>query len=185
MKKNTKGAIELSANFIVIILISIVVLVGGLALFFKMSSNLKGTVETLDSQTEDNIKSVMLSNNYRVAVYPTDLTIGVGDSQMVGLGIVNIFDQPDSRDFTISVVPTCYDKSGISYSCPIDEVFYTLTSPGVSTKPKEQIVKGILLTVPKTGINKGQIVYTISVATDDGSGNKVSFGKTQAYITVP
>ena len=70
-RKFKRGAIELSANFLVIIIISIVVLAGGLTLFFKLKDSTQKYVNDLDSQTQDKLKSMMLSNNYRVAVYPT------------------------------------------------------------------------------------------------------------------
>ena len=96
-RRHRKGAIELSANFIVVIIISFVILVGGISIFFKLKASAQNYVDTVDKQTQDNIKSIMLSNNYRVAVYPRDLTLKSGDGEQVGIGITNIDDV--AKDF--------------------------------------------------------------------------------------
>jgi uncharacterized protein YneF (UPF0154 family) len=182
-KNNRKGQIELSANFIVIIIISVVILVGGLALFFKMKNSAQSYVDKLDAQTEENIKSMMLSSGYRVAVYPQDLSISNGNGKMIGIGITNIFTIP--TEFTIRIKYINRYATASSLPDPVlpttDYNLYFLMSGNkitdkVTVQPNSQITKGILLSLPKTA-GKGQYVYTIEVLNDTQP-----YGTLQVYV---
>ncbi|MGV8141523.1 MAG: hypothetical protein ACP5NW_03735 [Candidatus Woesearchaeota archaeon] len=177
-----KGAIEISANFLVIIIISIVILAGGLSLFFSMKDKLQDEVDRLDQRTIDMIKSMMLSNNYRVAVYPQDAIVPTGDSVHVGVGITNNINAPSTR-FNVNVTKIVRYNQSTSVGTPISPVFirqYFSVSPGyVNISQGEQEVKGVLLIMPKNS-TKGQYVYTINVT----SLSPVrEYGIVQVYVT--
>ena len=185
-RRHRKGAIELSANFIVVIIISFVILVGGISIFFKLKASAQNYVDTVDKQTQDNIKSIMLSNNYRVAVYPRDLTLKSGDGEQVGIGITNIDDV--AKDFTIKLYAVKYYQSA---DTPVmdtidggrEEAYYIQSSTTPFTiAPKNQVVKGVLLKMPDT--RRGQYVYTFDIITtaDDGTGD-YNYGVVQVYVT--
>jgi uncharacterized protein (UPF0333 family) len=176
IKHNRKGAIELSVNFIIVIILSIVVLVSGLTLFFRMMSDVQTTVGTLDIQTKANIKNMMLSNNYRTAVYPTDEEIPNNDAQLFGVGITNIYDEKTNFTIMLSSVKY-YARTAVGeLKNPVSN-YYNITSGGkVEVAPHDQVVKEILLKMPK-GSLKGQYVYTISVVNGTNS-----YGTLQVYI---
>jgi len=188
-RKQNKGAIELSANFIVIIIISIVILAAGLGLFFKIKANAQSYVDTLDGQTQDKLKSMMLSNNYRVAVYPGDIDLGSGDAQLVGVGITNIYDS--RTNFTVNIDNTNGVKyystptsSGINPAPRYTDVktFYSISGYSVDVDPKSQVTKGILIRMPDT--HKGQYVYTVRIssnATASAPANS-NYGTVQVYV---
>jgi len=163
-KSHRKGQIELSANFIIVIIISIIIVVGGLVMFFKMKNNAQSIVTTLDSQTQDRIKSMMLSGTEHVAVYPSDPTIGTGDSQLIGVGVTNNFDV--ETNFTVDVIKVeRYIKDaavGVSLATSTNMANYRdINSPKLKLAPHSQEVKSILIKMPDS--IKGQYVYTIQI----------------------
>ncbi len=193
MKLKRKGAIELSANFIVVIIISLIIVVGGLTMFFKMKNNAQSYVDALDSQTEDRIKSMMLSGTDRVAVYPIDFTIGSNDAKMVGVGITNIHSGPNPTLFKVEItnVQMYTDIKAVPEGTPVvksllvpPSKYYDMTPNALSINPHDQKVKGILIKIPKGSI-KGQYVYTLNVTADksDGSGYN-EYGILQVFANV-
>jgi hypothetical protein len=179
-----KGAIELTANFLVVIIISAVIVVGGLAMFFKLKASAETYVKDIDSQTEERIKSMMLNNNGRVAVYPNDLTIAIGDGHAVGLGITNSFTDP--KDFKI-VVKVKYYAPGAENSVSISETdYYSMLQPStINILQGDQIVKSIVLKIPKVGSEgKGQYVYTLKVQYVE-AGVDTDYDTVQVYVNTP
>ncbi|MGV8171623.1 MAG: hypothetical protein ACP5OA_02930 [Candidatus Woesearchaeota archaeon] len=184
IKHQRRGAIELSANFLVVIIISIVILVGGLTLFFKLIGNLNDTASALDSQTEDQVKHMMLNTGGRVAVYPSDPIIPVGDAAMVGVGVNNMLDM--QTVFTVLVASVMfYDETngGMMVSNnPIYDDYCAATSYDLSVSPGSQGVMGILLKIP-TGSSSGQYIYTIQVW--DPLVWTAPYGTVQVFVNVP
>ena len=182
---NRKGAIELSASFIVIMVISSVIVVGGLGLFFKLKNIAQQYVSTIDSQTESKIKSIMLNNNYRVAVYPQDPVINPNDAVMIGIGITNI--NPDVKTFEVKLASVKYyakdDVTGslvASNANPTDLLkYYEISGSTISIAANTQAVKGMLLKMPE-GKPKGQYVYTITTKI---VGDINNYGVVQVYAT--
>jgi len=179
-RKFKRGAIELSANFLVIIIISIVVLAGGLTLFFKLKDSTQKYVNDLDSQTQDKLKSMMLSNNYRVAVYPSDLELGTGDAKLVGIGITNNYPDLPSTTFDIVISVKYHSDPTAGGGSPanfLEAKFYDMSSYTVSIEPTVQVTKGILIKMPDS--TPGQYVYTITVKK---SGSTENYGTVQVYV---
>jgi hypothetical protein len=182
---NRKGAIELSANFIIVMIISMVILAAGIGLFFKLKNNAQQYVDTLDGQTESKIKSIMLNNNYRVAVYPQDPEIEPNDAVMIGIGITNIYPEEKTFSVTLSKV-TYYSKDNVDGAVEDDinalKEYHEISSPTVTIAPNTQIVKGMLLKMPQ-GVQRGQHVYTITVKDMSASPSSQAYGVIQVYAT--
>ncbi len=180
--KAKKAAIELSANFIVIIIISIVILAGGLMLFFKIKDSAQSYADKLDSQTQDKLRSVMLSNNYKTAIYPTDITIDNNKAELIGIGITNIYDVRTT--FRIRLM---YVKEYDSYNNLVGTIsdistlgtYYTLSNSTVDIAPYDQTTKGMLLRMP-SNTTSGQYVYTINI-----TSNTQAYGLQQVYVNNP
>ncbi|HEY9702965.1 MAG TPA: hypothetical protein V6C58_10990 [Allocoleopsis sp.] len=182
---NRKGAIELSANFIIVMIISMVILAGGLGLFFKLKNSAQQYVDTLDGQTESKIKSIMLNNNYRVAVYPQDPNIEPNNAEMIGIGITNIY--PEQKTFTIELSKvTYYAKDNVDGVVLSDtnalKDYYDISSTSLTIGPNTQVVKGVLLKMPE-GVKRGQHVYTITVRDSSASPSSQAYGVVQVYAT--
>jgi hypothetical protein len=186
-RHNKKGAIELSANFIIVIIISLVIVVGGLSMFFNMKKNAQKLVDTLDDQTQERIKNMMLSGTERVAVYPSDPTLVSGDAKLIGVGITNIYDGPGQADFDIQIVGVdFYPKNNPNAATPMNPANYAdSVQSSITIQPHSQAVKGILLRMPGSSL-KGQYVYTIDITVDDRSGTGFQpYGVLQVYASNP
>jgi hypothetical protein len=185
MKLKRKGALELSASVIVVIVISIVILVGGLSMFFKLKTNAQSYVDSLDSQTEDRIKSMMLSGTDHVAVYPSDPIIGPNDAQLIGVGITNIYDGTAPLNFKVEITAITIYSQTTETPVPNSDLikYYDMTATPISIAPHNQYVKGILLKIP--GSTKGQYVYTIKILVEDTGTNVFKeYGVLQVYAIV-
>jgi hypothetical protein len=93
-----KKGIELSINFIVILIISLIIFVGGLAFtnkFMKLAIDRKAE---LDQQTEYEIEQ-LLADGAPVAIPHNKKTTKIGKSLLFGLGINNIHREP--RNFYV------------------------------------------------------------------------------------
>ncbi len=177
---NTKAAIELSVNVIVVIVISVVIIVAGFALLAKMRSGAQNYVDTVDSQTQEKIKAMMLNSDQRVAVYPRDLTLSRGDSQLVGVGISN--DANTKDNFTIDASACKYfDSAGkeIATGCGTNIQIQPVAKIDVDVGAKSQESKGILFSVAKSAPS-GEYVYTISVK----NSTSADYGVSKVYIIV-
>jgi hypothetical protein len=199
-KMRKKGAIELSVNFIVIIIISMAVLAGGFVLFNKLRSSAVKYVETVDSQTEAKLKSVMLSNALDVAVYPTDITLKSGQSLPIAIGITNRFD--NARCFQVQRIDINPLPSTVSFFPNLNTLGLAPTGWANNVRmptnilrinPKSQVSRTVLFTMPSAppgNRGKGTYLVTLSVRFSTNSPancatatwNAVAYGRTNVYI---
>ena len=86
-----KKAIQLSINFLVIIIISIVMLSSGILIIKKYFKTADEIQLQLDEQTINDIGNLLDSGN-QVAIQLNKKTIPAGESAIFGIGVINIFD---------------------------------------------------------------------------------------------
>jgi hypothetical protein len=206
-----KGAIELSLNFLVIIIVSMVILSGGLVIFFKLKASAQQTVEILDDQIQSQLKSLMLSNNYNVAVWPNQVEIAPKKSVLVGLGITSTL--PNSQLFYMPGIPTLKIQYYPTPNSPaqsiaaINVVNPTLDQYSADNRtirltrkrgeentpsnilanitPQQQSVFSILVAAPRT-LNKGEYILTLYIRNTTRSNivNNIDYGVTKLYMSV-
>ncbi|MBN1157541.1 hypothetical protein JXA85_08025 [Candidatus Woesearchaeota archaeon] len=100
-----KGAIELSANFIVVLALSAVLIVGGFILIKNIFTKTIDIKETLDEQTELEIEN-MLSSGAKVAIPFSTKEAEKGKLVTFGIGILNILKvgSSDQNQFSVSIL---------------------------------------------------------------------------------
>lgn len=204
-----KAAIEFSANVIVIVVISTIILSLGLIMFFNIKGNAEKYTEAISDQTKQELKALMLNDNSKISVYPNDLTIPAGKSEMTTVAVMNTFDTQQS--FSSQKVT---DWSVLYYSSPEsspDQLKGTnnnnnwwknsesiiINTVGSNTywslsniNPGEQIFKNILIKIPKTA-KKGEYVISVNITKDldQGQGSCApscpTYALTKIYVTVP
>ncbi len=101
-----KGAIELSVNMLVVIILSIVILVGGIAFLYKMIGDAGTIKDQLDSRTELEIQRLLIDQGKPVALPYYSKSVGREQSAVYGIGIRNTFSE--SKEFQLSVT---FDKA--------------------------------------------------------------------------
>lgn len=205
---NNKAAIEFSANVIMILIISSVILGLGLMLFFNLKGQAEKYTDTIEQQTAEQLKALMLNDNSRVAIYPNDLTIQPGKSQMTTIAVQNLlneqfyftspavtainvlwFPTPTSNPQTIS--PSSSPPPSPSWWKNQDAIIVSKTGNFDyinfgQIRPGEQNFRNILIKMPKTA-KKGQYVITINIRNSTGSvcNNCPIYGLAKLYINVP
>ncbi|MBD3354943.1 hypothetical protein GF361_03080, partial [Candidatus Woesearchaeota archaeon] len=105
---NKKG-IELSVNFLVIVIISLVILSSGILIVRRYFSTAEDIKTQLDEQTERQIEA-SLGQGKMISVPFKRKTIGRGESDILGLGVLNIEDHRTEFNVNISL-SSAYDKN--------------------------------------------------------------------------
>jgi hypothetical protein len=199
-----KGAIELSVNFIIVIVISIVIVAGGFVIFYNLKNKAVDFVTTVDIQTQERLKAMMMSDNIDVVVYPQDLSIDNGKKALVSFGITNTLNE--KQNFLIQNSYTLFyfenpDMAGVDVKSlpPLQRPSFVIGTNSVgdtllgSADPKDQLMRGIFISMGKNA-KSGQYIYTftiqrapISVGTDCYRNLRDCpvYGKVKVYITNP
>lgn len=207
---NRRAAIELSANVIMIMVISSVILGLGLMLFFNLKGQAERYTDTIEQQTAEQLQALMLNDNSRVAIYPNDLTIQPGKSQMTTVAVQNMLDgEFYFSSPAVTAMNVTWFTSPTSDPQKIDPVYpLPLNNPNAWWKnsnaiivsntgvqnylnlgkinPGEQGFKNILIKMPKTA-KQGQYVITINIRYSPGTAcnDCPTYGLVKLYITVP
>src|SRR3989338_3003294 len=87
MRIRNKKGMELSVNFLVIIIISLVLF--GMSLYFinQFRQVGAGYEASLDSYAVEQLRS--LSRDKSFGLYPAEVKLGVGGSEVIGVGVTN------------------------------------------------------------------------------------------------
>ncbi|MBW2989624.1 hypothetical protein KY358_04885 [Candidatus Woesearchaeota archaeon] len=99
---NRRSALQLSVNFIVILIICIVVFTFSIYILRRMFSHAETIKMTYDERAEKEIER-LLDDGSRVAVPFDTKSIFNGDSGTFGLGVLNILGTSSSNTFQINI----------------------------------------------------------------------------------
>ncbi|MDO8741049.1 MAG: hypothetical protein Q7J54_05760 [Candidatus Woesearchaeota archaeon] len=180
--KNKKG-MELSINFIVMLILAIVVFGLAVTLTYKFMQQAYTTQRELDQQTRAQILDA-LDTGAKVAVIPESINIRTGKSDIVGIGIRNILDSGDT--FSISVKwSAAIDEQGETISTATEGTTKWFIYPTTKTIKKfERDAVGVAFNIPG-GAKAGTYIYDVMVCKPEVLvGNCIadpSNAPTQAY----
>src|SRR3989338_1026376 len=186
-----KRAIELSLNFIVIIIISITLFIFGIRFMSQLSSQAfelqKLTLDDLDAR----IANFACEGSDRVCIGADRQTIPKGKFGVFGVKILNVLDPQSGQgqDFEITVaLSTFVPKNNPSASGPPLEI--KPKARNVFIKANEEKEAGIGIEVPKTA-EPGTYVFNIQIKTNikQADGSYIFSSYTSAplkvYVDVP
>lgn len=195
---NSKKAMELSINFIVILILTVVTFGGGLILAKNMFSSAGSIKDKISSQQEKQIQDMMLNTDELVVLPTNKATLNPGAHTALGLGINNVL-KTGSNSNTFKVIKNlstfqpknaadavCFD--GTSWTsqtgCGADPTnFVMLIADTYTVKKNDQNVVDLSVIVPKTA-KKGTYVYNIDVMYLKENGNINTPGDFQNYDTI-
>ena len=124
---STKGAIGLSMNVLVIIIISIVILVGSVSFLYNLINKSEEFRQGLDQQTESQLKQLLIDQGKLTAVYPYKVTMSHGEEKVFGIGVLNVnIDSGASFSVNICLYFNCISPSVTCPSPPSAIFFPTL-----------------------------------------------------------
>jgi len=167
MVKNKKG-IELSVNFMVVVILSVVMLSLGLILikqFFSKADDIKGTIE---DATEKDMEDILTQDD-TVAVPINRRVIERGKSDFFNLYVLNILGNTQTFDVTISF-NKAYDEFNQEITVNEDEThpdawLYYVDSFQLENNQAKKLK--ILVNVPKE-VEIGEYIFNVNVGPDYG-----------------
>lgn len=175
----SKKAIELSLNFIVILIISIIIFGFGVAFISKLSSQATELQEMTTSELDERIGSLICEGSDRVCIGVDRKTIKRTKFDVFGVKIVNILDNQNFEIVVSRPMPSGYmrDKNEIRG----DGLVWSPKSRSVFIEKNEERVVGIGIQVPPDAVS-GTYIFNVQIRTADG----VPYSATQKlYVDVP
>ncbi len=189
MMKNKKG-LELSVNFLVILIIAIVVFGFGLAFVSKFFAGAKEMKAQLDSETQKRIE-YLLNTGEQLVMPVNTKTIQSGKNAVFGIGILNILG--NKTTFMINLRCTLMldkndnakpDSELTKYCKGVEMSRGWLFSDSVieTVENNEQKIIPILISVPQ-GTPSGKYVFTVTVTYGE---NNIQYDvPRKIYVIVP
>lgn len=180
MKINKKG-FELSINFIVILIISIVIFGFGIKFAYDIMNQAEELKDITLKDIEANLESIMCDSSERICVGTSTREIRPNKRGFFTVGILNTYN--DIKDFYIDVEEP--DSEGI----PQIGKKYWLLKNELTIGPNEQKKVGIAVQVPG-GTKKGTYVLNVYVCSDESisceKNSDKRYSTTQKlYVVVP
>ena len=172
-----KGAIGLSINTLVIIIISIVILSGGVGLLYKFVGGSEEIKEQLDARTSAELERLLVNQGQRVALPLHKAVVPRGESHVFGLGIMNI---GEGEVFRVEITTaTKVDLEGNDLQVEvIDWVLYDNGEKNILEGESRK--ETIMVSVPE-GAPLGIYSFNARVYSEDGE----RYGQTQKFhVTV-
>lgn len=146
-----RGTIQLSAQFLVMMILTLVVLGVGFGIFYKVLDKSSDLGAEVDQQTKNRINQLLLDGD--LAIAPPVLRLQSGKSASAAIGIFNI-DGETSTTFDISISSAATEVS-------------TTNPPVIAVLPDIEIgplARGYArISVDADGSPAGQYVYTVTV----------------------
>jgi len=170
-----KKAIELSINFLVIIILSLAMLGLGIQMmrsFFTQSVQMHQEL----SEREAAMIESMLDRGEKVAISINSKIITRGDVDTFGLGILNVLDSTEK--FTIAYTVVANDINNIVIPDPGQKIKIILENSEIDLKPNDREKINIFAKVDKEA-EKGNYVYTVVVS----RGSEV-YGRARFIVVV-
>jgi len=159
---NQKGALGLSINILVIIIISLVILGAGVAFLYNFVGGAEKIKAELDVRTEAELERLLTDQGKKVALARNTVTLNSGDNHVFGLGILNLNAQEYGKEFSISVT---HSKSAdeqdqkLIYDASSWLLYNTET---IKIMENDHHTEPILVSVPKDA-PKGTHIFNVEV----------------------
>ena len=187
-----KRGIELSLNFLVILIISIIIFGFGVRFIYKLYSSATDLQELSMSQLDKKIGDIVCEGSDRVCIGIDKKTIKRTKFDVFGIKIINILD--DEKNFIVKVsTPKDGTVVFLGYTRDNKKIPITSEFPGLKVNPQQRPVKieknevravGIQITVPAKAIS-GTYIFNVDITYKDLTADE-KYGSTQKlYVDVP
>jgi hypothetical protein len=175
--KNKKG-IQLSVNFLVIIIISLVVLGMGFTFLFKLFDQANQGKEDLDDRTEQALLRLLIDEGKRVALPLHIANLYGGDSHTFGIGVLNVALSGDEFWLHIELDSATNVNNEAINTDTSEWVLYQGVS-AIGIKEAEHRIEPIRVDVPGNA-PKGKYIFNAQVYED--AEKTIQYGNTQKFI---
>lgn len=146
-----KASLELSVNFIIVLIICVLLLMMGLYFLRKGSTAFESEYEKIKDIRESQAREAISKSGQPVIVYPSNIQLNRGEDYIFSLGILNQLGS--DQDFVVYVVEG-------SVNNPANEILYSRAVPSLRVKSSQTGFIPIKITTAK---DRGKISYTFNV----------------------
>lgn len=174
-----KGAIDLSINMLIVVIISIVILSSGIILMYQFISGAEEIKMDLDQRTNNELERLLVNQGERVALPLHIADVSRGGTHLFGLGILNTLGT--NQEFLITIeLRRVSDESEHEITDKINKAevrgWLLYNSQPIFIAEGSNIKEPILVSIPKNVI-KGQYIFIAKVQTALGNdyGNPQQF----------
>ena len=175
----SKRGIELSMNFIVVLIISIVLFAFGIRFIYKLVSDTQDFAGMTFDQLDSAISDLICESSDRVCITGDQKEVRRDQITVFGIKINNVLD---SQNFDITVTrpsPGGYTKTNKEIFG--DKIDWKPKTRSVYIASNEEMKVGIGIYVPKTSVS-GTYIFNVEIKGQDGS----SYSNVQKfYVNVP
>ena len=174
-----KGALDLSINIIVIVIISMVILTSGITLLYKFIGQAEEIKADLDQRTEDELERLLVDQGKQVALPFYSANLFPGDSKVFGLGILSLSLNNFKLDIQLS---KAVDDEGVDITERERiraESWLLYPTEEMRFEENEHKKIGILVKVSDEAV-KGEYIFNVKVL-KPGEDNKL-YGNIQKLV---
>ena len=174
-----KKAIELSLNFIIIIILSIIIFGFGVRFISKLSTQAIELQEITTSELDERIGNLVCEGSDRVCVGIDRKTIRRTKFDVFGVKIINILEGQNFDIIISRPSPSGYTKS--KQPIDADGLIWNPKARSVFIEKNEEKILGIGVQVPANAIS-ATYIFDVRIQTADGK----PYSSTQKlYVDVP
>jgi hypothetical protein len=178
MKK--KGAIGLSMNVLVVIIISLVILGMGVTMLYSFIGGATDIKTKLDAKTDAELERLLVNQGKMVALPLHVADVERGDTHLFGIGIMNVGDV--SGDFYIKVEPSkAFNEDGDEISTSDTFNWFLFNDEAIHIQEGDHVKESIAVIVPKDAA-KGQYLFSARVYTDSSYSSDNQYDNKQNFI---
>ncbi|MBD3164247.1 hypothetical protein GF323_03540 [Candidatus Woesearchaeota archaeon] len=175
-----KAAIELSLNFIVIIIIALVLFGFGINFIYNIISKSNDIAGMTMEELDNSIADLMCSDTEKVCLNKDTLELRPGKYDSVGIKILNVRNNAPQNKFMISVVRGIYvdprNNKPASSKIGLIEIFPDNRT--VTLKANKAKTFGIAFQLPGSGLPKGTYVFDVDITIDPDT-SPAKYGQTK------
>jgi hypothetical protein len=169
-----KGAIGLSMNVLVVIIISLVVLGMGVTMLYSFIGGADDIKTKLDAKTAQELERLLVNQGKMVALPLHVADVERGELHIFGIGIMNVGDVGEEFYITVEL-SKAYDEEGGEISMAGISEWFEFNNEAIHIQEGGHIKELIAVSVPQDA-TKGQYVFSARVsANDEPYGNKQNF----------
>ncbi len=168
----SKKAMELSINFIVMLIIAMALFSFGIWFAYKFFGGAEKMRTDLDEQTQQQIENLLMQGNERVVIPFNSKTLDKGNSAIFGVGILNVIGE--THTFTMQITKD-------NNYCDGDLEIIPGTAQPFTLANNQNIVKAFAVQVIKMSDRK--CIYSVTVSVKNQTGG--NYGSPQKVYIKP
>jgi hypothetical protein len=177
---NKRAAIGLSVETLVVVIISLVILAGGITLMYQFIHGAEDIKTQLDQKTQEELERLLVGQGKKVALPLHVATVARGESHIFGLGILNTRDT--TENFRVNIkLSKAVDESKNDITTQVDAqaiagwALYNTAAIAIESNANDK--EAILIQVPTDAV-KGEYIFVAEVV--DNQNNL--YGNPQTFI---